>query len=212
MKKNIGDYKLYVFDLDGTLYDQPKLRAIMAGRLMGYYILHPFSAGDLLILQHFRKVKDGWTGNSSEEEIIKKVAADRNTDIDRVRRIVRKWIYDDPLTAVAMTADRKLIGWIKSLREKGKKVVILSDYPTGDKLSAMGVSVDGQYSPDDPRIDELKPSPKGLMVIMEDTGIDADDILMIGDRMEKDGMSAVAAGVDHLILNRRVAGRKINEI
>ena len=212
MKKNIGDYNLYVFDLDGTLYDQPRLRMIMARRLICHYLFHPFSAGDLFILKHFRSVKEKWTRNSSEDDMMEKVAEDKHVDIERVRRIVRRWIYDDPLSAVAATRDTALIEWMNSLRQNGKKVVILSDYPTNDKLRAMGVEVDGQYSPDDKRIDELKPSPKGLFVIMEDTGETHDNILMIGDRMEKDGRSATAAGVDYLILPRKVSSRKIYEI
>ena len=211
MRKDINDYSLYVFDLDGTLYDQPRLRVIMAVRLMVYYMLHPFSAGDLIILQHFRKVKDKRVSGSSDEEVIRTVASDKNVEPDKVRKIVRKWIYEDPLSVIAKVKDTKLINRMEELRAKGKKVVIFSDYPSKDKLKAMGVIVDGMYDPDDPRIDEQKPSPKGLLTIMHDTGVCAEDILMIGDREEKDGMSAMAAGVDHLILERCVAGRKINE-
>ena len=92
MKKNIGDYNLYVFDLDGTLYDQPRLRMIMAKRLICHYMLHPFSAGDLFIIKRFREVKEEWTKNSSEDEIMKKVAEDKHVDIDRVRQVIKKWI------------------------------------------------------------------------------------------------------------------------
>ena len=211
MHRNINDYKLYVFDLDGTLYDQPRLRRIMAKRLLLYYFLHPFSVRDLLILQHFRSVKDNWQGTSSEDEIIKQVAADKNCDVQKVQSIVRRWIYDNPLSAVAKTKDVRLIAWMDSLRNRGKKVVILSDYPTADKLEAMNIKADGQYGPDDPRIDELKPSPKGLKVIMEDFGISSGDMLMIGDRPEKDGMCADAAGVDHMIIPRRVGRRDYEE-
>ena len=76
-----------------------------------------------------------------------------------------------------------------------------------DKLKAMNVIVEGIYDPDDKRIDELKPSSKGLKVIMDDTGIMPEDILMIGDREEKDGMCAKGAGVDSLILARKVNDR-----
>ena len=207
MRRDINDYSLYVFDLDGTLYDQPKLRMMMAARLMGFYILHPFRAGELFLLQHFRKVKDSWTKSSSEDDIIAQVAKDKKTNDERVKKIVRRWIYDDPLEVIAKTKDTKLIGWIESLRESGKKVFILSDYPVKDKLSAMGVTVDGMYDPLDPRIDELKPSPKGLNVIMQDTGYAPEEILMIGDRSEKDGMCANACNADSLILARKVNAR-----
>ena len=211
MRKNINDYSLYVFDLDGTLYDQPKLRLIMAGRLIGYYICHPFSVKDLIIIMHFRRLKDSWEGNAREEDIIRKTADDLKVSFKRADGVVRKWIYDNPLSALAKTKDEKLIGWIRDLRKKGKKAVVLSDYPTADKLKALGVEFDGQYGPDDTRIDELKSSPKGLSVIMDDTHVMPSEILMIGDRPEKDGECAKAAGVDHLILDRNVKKRKINE-
>ena len=89
---------------------------------------------------------------------------------------------------------------------------VLSDYPTKDKLEALGVTVDAEYGPDDARIDALKPSPKGLYVIMEDTKTAPEDILMIGDRKEKDGEFARAARVDALILDRHVSRRHINGI
>lgn len=212
MRRDVKDYKLYVFDLDGTLYDQPRLRLIMAIRLLSYYVLHPFSASELFILQHFRKVKDSWTESSSEDDIIARVASDKNTDPKKVSGIVRKWIYEDPLSAIVKTKDESLCNWMASLRRDGKKVVILSDYPTEDKLHALGVEVDGQYGPDDERIDELKPSPKGLKVIMSDLGVSSDDTLMIGDRKEKDGMCAEACGVDHLILPRKVSKRKHEDL
>ncbi|MCR5672408.1 MAG: HAD-IA family hydrolase [Lachnospiraceae bacterium] len=208
MRKDINDYRLYVFDLDGTLYDQPKMRLIMAMRLALYYALHPFSAGDLILLQHFRKVKDSRTADSSDEDVIAAVAKEKNADPERVRRIIKKWIYDNPLSALDKVKDTALIAWMEDLKKSGKKVVIFSDYPSKDKLEAMSVAVDGMYDPEDPRIDEQKPSPKGLQVIMEDTGIAAKDILMIGDRMEKDGASAASCGIDHLILPRNVGRRK----
>jgi len=209
MNRDFEDYKLYVFDLDGTLYDQPNLRKMMAARLIRHYVCHPFSVKDMFIIMRFRKVKDTWTKNASEEDIIKKVAGDMNIDCDRVERTVRKWIYDDPLEVLKKTRDDALIDKIAKLRERGAAVVVLSDYPTEDKLKALCVNVDRSYGPDDPRIDELKPSPKGLKVIMEDYNAEPRDVLMIGDRMEKDGESARAAGVDYLILSRHVAERNL---
>ena len=212
MRRSVNDYKLYVFDLDGTLYDQPKLRLIMAMRLMLYYMRHPLSVKELIVLQHFRKVKDNWTGSSSEEDIYEKVAKDKCIEPDKVAGIVKKWIYDNPLSALVKARDDKLAMWIDKLRQSGKKVVVLSDYPTKDKLDALGIKVDGQYGPDDTRIDELKPSPAGLRVIMQDYGVSCEDVIMFGDREEKDGMCADAAGIDRIILKRRLSKRNYNEI
>lgn len=212
MRKVINDYKLYVFDLDGTLYDQPDLRRIMALRLMSYYVFRPLKIKELILLSHFRKVKDGWKGSSSEEEIIKKTASDKGADPAVVSAVVKKWIYDNPISALRRTADKALIEWIASLRKRGRKVAVLSDYPAALKLEALSVKVDGIYDPTDERIDELKPSPKGLISIMNDFGVQCGDVLMIGDRMEKDGECAKAAGCDWLILPRKINKRHIDEI
>lgn len=196
LRKKITDYNLYVFDLDGTLYSQPRLRFIMASRLLGYYVLHPHRIGELFLLQDFRKTKDSWEGESNEEKVIEDVARRHNKDKKIVEDIVKHWIYDNPLSAVAATKFEKMISFMEELRQSGKKVVILSDYPTKDKLDAMKVTVDAQYSTTDERIGELKPSPKGLMVVMSDFGENPENTLMIGDRDVKDGASARSAGVD----------------
>ena len=114
MRKNIGEYGLYVFDLDGTLYDQPRLRLIMALRLMMFYILHPFSVRELFLLSYFRKVKDRYT-DFSEEELYQKVAEDKNSDEETVRKTVLKWIYEAPLSVLYRTRDDMLAGWIDDL-------------------------------------------------------------------------------------------------
>lgn len=148
------------------------------------------------------------SGATGEDEIINRVASDCRTDPGSVRMIVKKWIYDDPLSVIAKTKDKKLADHIASLRKSGKKVIILSDYPTEDKLEALCIEADGQYYTLGERIGAPKPSPKGLLAIMEDLGVSPEDMILIGDRMEKDGECAKAAGVEYIILPRHVRKRK----
>ena len=206
-KRPFKDYELYVFDLDGTLYFQKELRLIMAGRLLGYYICHPFSVKELLIVKKFREVRDGWSDLSGDVDKKQYMAVAKafNTDAVAVEKVIRRWIYVNPLDAVAKSKDKKLIEVIEKLHELGKRVVIFSDYPTEDKLKALGVRADGQYCSSDNAIGALKPSGRGLKVIMNDFSTDNKDVIMVGDRLEKDGMSAADAGCDYLILER---GRK----
>lgn len=187
-----------MFDLDGTLYNQPRLRLIMATRLVRYYVCHPFKVKELVVLQDFRKTKDSWEGDSNESLICKAVAEKHNIEKSYVTGIVQRWIYENPLSAVAATKNVKLLEWIDFLKKNKKTVVILSDYPTQDKLDALQVTCHGQYSTTSERIGELKPSPKGLLIIMEDFKKCPEDTLMIGDRDEKDGECAKSAGVDYI--------------
>lgn len=219
MKKNFSEYKIYAFDLDGTIYDQPALRMIMAKRLLGYYILHPFRIGELLIIKDFRKLKDSWeddgvsASNATAQidgidaRICEYIANRKKKSPEKVISIIYKWIYDNPLSALYDTRDVRLIEKIDNMRKKGMKVVVFSDYPPAKKLLALGIEVDGIYSAQDDRIGELKPSPKGLIVIANDYNVSPEDIIMIGDRMEKDGVSAQTAGCDYIILPRKIKER-----
>ncbi|MCR5687984.1 MAG: HAD-IA family hydrolase [Lachnospiraceae bacterium] len=210
MRRDINDYSLYVFDLDGTLYDQRRLRMKMGIRLIGYYMLHPFGIKELLGIMRFRAVKDR-SQSAYEPDMINQAAQDVKMDPKKLYAAVRKWIYELPLSLLYEERDERLIAFMDELRKRGKKVVVLSDYPAADKLAALSVTADGIYDPDDPRIDELKPSPKGLLTVMADCGVSPEETLMIGDREEKDGMCASAAGSDSLILCRNIRKRRSYE-
>lgn len=220
MLKATKDYSIYIFDLDGTLYDQPKLRMLMGISLIKYYIVHPIRINELFTLMQFRKVKDNWSDTVTTEvdsdcaiDALDSVICGRVADIagkdkDYVISIVKRWIYDAPLEALKKAKDDKLCSVIDELRAKGVKVVILSDYPVEDKLNALGVSVDAFYSGTSERIGQLKPSPKGIYTILSDYKIDKNKAYLIGDRMEKDGKAAIAAGIDYLILPRKIRERE----
>lgn len=226
MQKRFYDYDLYVFDLDGTLYDQPKLRVVMAKRLLSYYLLHPFKLMELYYLYEFRKLKDKDDGTgflednaasaeSIEDDRLSKLdlticryMAKKHSKSDKLfSNIIYRWIYDNPLSAIKQTADTKLLDIIKKLKDNNKNVAIFSDYPVEDKLKALGITDVGMYCSADDKIAEYKPSPKGLNVIMNEYGITSDNVIMIGDRQEKDGLSAKGAGVDYMILPRKVLER-----
>ena len=55
---DFNKYDLYVFDVDGTLYYQNKLRLIMGKRLLMYYLLHPLKFKDLIIIKNFRSLRE----------------------------------------------------------------------------------------------------------------------------------------------------------
>lgn len=194
---NFDKYDLIVFDVDGTLYYQRKLRIIMAGRLISYYIFHPLKLKELLIIKDFRSLRD----KAENTDNLYKLTAEKNkVDESRVRDVIKKWIYDNPLDAVAKSADRELIAIIKKLMSEGKKIAIWSDYAATDKLKALSLECEHVYTAEDERVGELKPSPKGLKLIMEDLSTEAAKTLMVGDRMVKDGEAAIRAGVDYIIL------------
>ena len=225
MNKRLSEYKAVVFDLDGTLYYQRQLRIKMAWMLGSYYLCHFWRIKELFVVKRFREVREKWdelkpdakgegTGECSgktcslEDMQYRYVADIMNFPAQQVKKTVEMWIYDKPLKAVADTADRELLEMIDTLKKKGRSVFVFSDYPIEDKLNVLMLKVDGMYAATDERVNELKPSPKGLELIMEDHSLKNEDILMIGDRMSRDGLAAINAGCDYIILPKTKRARK----
>ena len=95
-----------------------------------------------------------------------------------------------------------VINTLESLREKGFKVVALSDHYSDAKLHALGVFhlFDAVYAAEE--TGHLKPHPKGFMALCESENIQPEQLLHIGDRDETDGHGARNIGAQALILEK----------
>ncbi|MCI6330963.1 MAG: HAD family hydrolase [Lachnospiraceae bacterium] len=196
---DFNKYDLYVFDVDGTLYYQNKLRLIMGKRLLMYYLLHPLKFKDLIIIKNFRSLRENAKDTNGLFDITAKKC---NVSVSRVNEVIKKWIYENPIDALIASKDDTLLAIIDKLKANGKTVAIWSDYEADDKLKALKLSTDYVYTAEQERVGELKPSPKGLKLIMSDLRVAKDKTIMIGDRMVKDGEAAKKAGCDYLILSK----------
>ena len=196
---DFNKYDLYVFDVDGTLYYQNKLRLIMGKRLLMYYLLHPLKFKDLIIIKNFRSLRENAKDTNGLFDITAKKC---NVSVSRVNEVIKKWIYENPIDALIASKDDTLLAIIDKLKADGKTVAIWSDYEADDKLKALQLSTDYVYTAEQERVGELKPSPKGLNLIMSDLNVPKDKTIMIGDRMVKDGEAAKKAGCDYLILSK----------
>ena len=196
---DFNKYDLYVFDVDGTLYYQNKLRLIMGKRLLMYYLLHPLKFKDLIIIKNFRSLRENAKDTNGLFDITAKKC---NVSVSRVNEVIKKWIYENPIDALIASKDDTLLAIIDKLKANGKTVAIWSDYEADDKLKALQLSTDYVYTAEQERVGELKPSPKGLNLIMSDLNVPKDKTIMIGDRLVKDGEAAKKAGCDYLILSK----------
>ena len=196
---DFNKYDLYVFDVDGTLYYQNKLRLIMGKRLLMYYLLHPLKFKDLIIIKNFRSLRENAKDTNGLFDITAKKC---NVSVSRVNEVIKKWIYENPIDALIASKDDTLLAIIDKLKANGKTVAIWSDYEADDKLKALKLSTDYVYTAEQERVGELKPSPKGLNLIMSALNVPKDKTIMIGDRMVKDGEAAKKAGCDYLILSK----------
>ena len=198
--------KLVIFDVDGTLYDQSKLRKKMMFALLKYYALRPWRLNEMRILAHFRSEREkkaGAIGPDLENLQYAWCAEKGGYTVAKVKEVVAKWIFDFPnqyLGATTYPGTQELFG---ALRQHGIKIAIYSDYKAHDKLKAMHLSADYVVASTDPEVDRLKPDPQGLLYLVSKAGVSVTDCVFIGDRQEMDGDCALRAGMPYLIIDKK---------
>ena len=206
MGRKIKDYKMIIFDVDGTLYFQRKLRVSILGDLAAYHLLHFWRVRDLIILWRFRSMRSRsefiyGIHESLENEQYEQVANNLKIPIQREKEVVEKRIYRHPLQYIKKNADRRLLSFIKGM--DCKKCAFFSDYPARSKLLQLGIESSYIYTSTQKEINALKPNPEGILYILAEMGVAKADCIMIGDRDDRDGECARRAGIDYLILSSK---------
>ena len=184
------------FDIDGTLY--PKWQ--MDVRLAAASILHlPFSLRYNRIRQRIRE-EDGMKDipvSSFEalrrRECIMMYGTDAKLDhfIGKEERVLRK-----PWERLFRSI-RPFPGMRSCLEEASEKyrLAVLSDFPIGSKLKALGVEDLFEYKASAEDSGALKPSPVPFRVMLGALGLEPGEVLYVGDSERKDIEGASNAGL-----------------
>jgi len=198
--------KLVIFDVDGTLYRQSKLRRIMLFKLLSYYSIRPWKYKELLILHHFRlerEKRSDFTGDNLQEEQYSWCAVQTNATPKEVKKVVDKWIFNAPNKYLKSCLYPGVAKFFDDLKSLGIKTAVYSDYDATEKLKYMGLQVDLDISSTDARVNAFKPMPNGLNLILDELQItQKNTCLFIGDRFELDGRCAERAGIPFVLVDK----------
>lgn len=193
--------KLVVFDVDGTLYSQRKLRILMARDLL-FNAICKRDLDIISVLKTYRKLREilGDKEVSDFEPILlDETAKSLKIPIEKVQSIIFEWIELRPLPYLMDCMYPKLPQLFNGLRRSDKAIGILSDYPAIAKLNALGLVADFVMSASDQNVRIMKPNPRGLEALIKDAYVNIDETILIGDRIERDGLVARRLGIRVLI-------------
>jgi HAD superfamily hydrolase (TIGR01509 family) len=205
-----SDIQAVIFDVDGTLYHQPQLRAIMARQLALHLLKKPWAWREVQLLKDFRALREQLTAEPDADlgqEQYQRVAQRRGVSPALVKATVEKWMQRAPLPHLAACRRTGVRSFFQELRQQGKAIAVFSDYPAREKMRAMGLSAQVVVCADDPRVNRLKPDPKGLLTTAQDLGVEPGACLYVGDRDQLDGEAARRAGMAYLIWEPKPTGR-----
>lgn len=194
---------LVVFDVDGTLYDQRRLRAAMMMELAA----HTLRARELdtaRVIWRYRQILE-ILGRTSADFLTAQydlTAAACGRPVPAVSAVVEEWMNRRPLP------------WLRACRFPGVEALfraavqariwvgVFSDYPALDKLAALGLQADFIVSAGDHDVRRLKPHPEGLRKLLKLAQVRPGRALMIGDRVDREAEAARRLGMRSLIRSR----------
>jgi HAD superfamily hydrolase (TIGR01549 family) len=190
-------------DVDGTLYHQAPVRALMAGEIAIYTLRHPRAGRDLVrILRTFRRVREGLrplgrTATPITDLGLCETARRVGVRPTAVQQAVDEWMFQRPLKHLARARRRRLIAVLTRLHQQRIPLGVLSDYPADAKLRAMGLAdlFSAVVCTTDPAINALKPHPRGFRHACAVLACDTSRVVYVGDRADVDTAGASAAGM-----------------
>ena len=199
-----GKIRAVIFDVDGTLYDQGRLRVRMMRDLAAYYLTRPHRWKDLLILHQFRLLREEMAASPETEgnQLITQyqwTAERTRTPVERVEWCVREWILSHPLPYLSSCRYPGLLEFCEHLQQRSIRLAAFSDYPGVEKLRALKLPEMMAVCSTDPEVDALKPDPKGLLLTVEKLSVPIDACLFIGDRDDRDGECARRVHMSYII-------------
>lgn len=195
-----------IFDLDGTLYDQRRLRVRILAELVVYLARHPNRWRYVLALIRYRKLRERLAdlGAKNVDRLqYRLVARSFGLPESLIVAFIDEWIERRPLPHLRAARLSGVIEFFDMLRTHNIRIGVLSDYPVADKLKALDLSADAVCYSLEGTGGYLKPHPAGLRLMLERLGLQSSDCLLIGDRIERDG--ACAAALNMPFLHRRGA-------
>ena len=191
-------FRAWLIDLDGTLYWAGPVRVAMAIEMV---LLGPKAAR---VIWRFRREHEDLRREpfSADGDIyllqMSRTAAACGASLSDVHAIVDEWMIVRPAKWVRLFRRRHLIKQIRRFRQRGGLVAIVSDYPARYKLQKLQlidlphvIIANGEDCP--PR--RLKPSPDGYQKASERLGVEPSACLVIGDRLDADGVAATRANM-----------------
>lgn len=197
---NIDKYKVIAFDIDGTLYPIRQMYKV----IVKAFFRHPRLSRALRYFRIEDRLVHHKENNYHEREALyfKKYF---NLKTLKEGQDLAKKIY--LLQASYFEKDIKPFKGVretfKKIKEQDKKIVLLSDFQINNKPKALKVDsfVDASFF--SAQSGELKPSKKAFSLISNYANCRMDEILYIGDRVEKDYLGAINAGCDAYLYTKK---------
>jgi HAD superfamily hydrolase (TIGR01549 family) len=197
------EVKAIVLDFDGTVYFQKPVQIYNLLRIILAISVKPRVVSDIRIIQKYRRMRERYSdSNLPILRVEDDLAAEVNMSVDKIRLLRDYWLIDSQSLAIQIFQRNALLRKISQLQRQGVAIILWSDYPTAEKSKRLKLHPDVNLCSEDPRIRFAKPSAEGLFYVIESLKLKTNEVILIGDRDDRDGKAAAAAGINYYKIGR----------
>ena len=202
-----------VLDVDGTLYEQSRLRRRMAWRLARSHVGRPRALlRTVRIIRAYRAAQEQLRNaapNGLDLALAQRQLAQQQlaagsvaAQLTEVERCVTRWMENEPLDLIPGCVRAGVRRFLEVARARGLQTAVCSDYPAARKLAAMDLldAFPVIVLAQDRDVQRFKPDPRGLEVALARLQVAATEALYVGDRPDVDAVAAARAGMACVIV------------
>jgi HAD superfamily hydrolase (TIGR01549 family) len=206
----LSGIRAVLFDVDGTLYAQLPLRAVMACEMaLATASLRAKGREEVRRVLAFRSLREDLRMTATPAEPLERlqysVVSERlQCSVADVETAVSEWIYRRPTRWLRYCRRPGLERLLDFLERRGISRGVFSDYPAQDKIAALGLHgrFDVVVSAIDADVGAFKPDARGFLTAARRWNLPAERVLYVGDRADVDAAGAAAAGMACAVLTR----------
>jgi len=201
-KKMLSNIKGFIFDFDGTLFDN----AYIALRLIAAF------PPDILRMRRERLVRRRFAGcdYSTPERYNRAFFSELGRPFLRSVKQMRNWYFDRYMPRMVRVLKKHfhprpgLLDYLRLVDNPAAsvKIAVYSDYPfLKERMEALSIYTSEQirlYGPD--TFGAQKPAVRPFLEIAKEMNLPPEEILVVGDREDTDGLGAFGAGMHFFCL------------
>jgi HAD superfamily hydrolase (TIGR01549 family) len=156
-------------------------------------------------LRVYRRAQEALRTDGFPSSQLEVACLQTGADPEWAAAVVEEWMESRPLSLLGPAIYEGVREFLRAAREASVRLALVSDYPAGRKLAALGLesSFDLVCCASDPDIGAFKPSPKGLLRALCRLDVPPEEAVYVGDRPEVDAEAARRANMFAWILARR---------
>ena len=203
----MAEIKAVLFDVDGTLYPQ----SFFIRTSLQFFLHHPrLSAAFRQLRRDVRQIGGVEDLHLAQTSLC---AGYMRIPADQAQALLDTHIYGTYMNMLSKAKPYPQVeGLLADLKNAGLKLGIITDYPTGKKLSALGFDQYWDVAISADTMGHLKPEPDAFLLAAQELKISPEEIIYVGNEYKYDIIGAKRAGMKAAHLAKRAVADSVADL